>query len=188
MARIIYAPLGKPRIRRNPDPPVYGACEVQPRRYRSAKHQTSTRDNFGGLRVETALVRDTDYQRGPTITCADDVYRLLRRALGNDPDERFLVVLLDGGHNAIGIYEAGHGSMTTVEVHPRNVFRAAIVANAHAVILAHNHPSTDTYPSEEDRALTRRMVKAGELLGTSVLDSLVIGLNDFTSLSERGLM
>jgi len=185
---IFYQELGTACPVRNP---AYGRGAPASRFRRKSRVQASyARDNFGGLRVETALVRDVDYYKGPIITSAEEVYLLIRRSgaqnLCGDPDERFLVVLLDTRHRAVGIYEAAHGTSSSVEVHPRNVFRAAIVANAKAVILVHNHPSGDAEPSHEDAALTRRMQEAGRILGIEVLDHIVIADNYYTSLAERG--
>jgi DNA repair protein RadC len=73
-----------------------------------------------------------------------------------------------------------------VEVHPRDIFRPAIARNASAVLVAHNHPSGDVKPSEQDLALTKRLVEAGRLLGIPVLDHLIITKTDFASLSMRG--
>lgn len=73
-------------------------------------------------------------------------------------------------------------------VHPREVFKAAILANAAALILVHNHPSGDPEPSAEDRAITERLKQAGELLGIRVLDHVVIGDDKFRSFAEEGLL
>jgi DNA repair protein RadC len=73
-------------------------------------------------------------------------------------------------------------------VDPREVFSAALAARARGVVLAHNHPSGDVKPSEDDVALTRRAVEAGELLGISVLDHLVVGAGRYLSMAERGLL
>ena len=80
------------------------------------------------------------------------------------------------------------GTLNASLVHPREVFKAAMRYTAHAIILAHNHPSGDPTPSREDLALTIRLKEAGTLLGISVLDHLVIGNGVYVSLQERGLM
>ena len=80
------------------------------------------------------------------------------------------------------------GSLSASIVHPREVFRAAIVAAAAGVIVAHNHPSGDVTPSPEDKEATRRLVKAGELLGIPVVDHLIIGDGRYFSFKEAGLL
>jgi len=76
-----------------------------------------------------------------------------------------------------------------VVVHPRDVFRPAVVRNASAVLVAHNHPSGDCSPSDDDRRLTWRLQEAGDLLGIPVLDHLIVGLGgNYLSLKEKGVM
>lgn len=182
---IFYLPLGVgPFV----NPEEYGRPK-QGRRFRRSHARERRTQDYGGLRIETALVRDDNWHQGPIITCAEEVYLLIRR-LDTSPDERFLVVLLNGQHRVDGIYEAAHGSSTSVEVSPKNVFRAAIVANSKALIVAHVHPSGDHEPSAEDLALTKRIEAAGTLLGIPLLDHIIIGLtgHGFTSLAERGLL
>ena len=192
MEHVIYRKLGKPTVRRNPADELdflqlYNVPK-EPSRFRKAslRGQQRARNNFGGLRVETALVRDTEYRQGPQITGADDVFNLVKE-LSVSPDEHFFVLLLDARNRVIGIYEAAHGSVTSVEIHPRNVFRAAIVANAVSIIVVHNHPSGDPEISEEDRSLTKRLQHAGEVLGIPLLDHLVIGRGRFESFASIGV-
>ena len=78
------------------------------------------------------------------------------------------------------------GTLNASLVHPREVFRPAILASAAAIILVHNHPSGDPEPSDEDVSLTKRLVKAGEILGIEVLDHLVVAKRGFVSLRARG--
>ena len=73
-------------------------------------------------------------------------------------------------------------------VHPREVFGLAVALPVASVILAHNHPSGDVSPSQDDLNLTRRLVQVGEILGIDVLDHVIISCDDFLSLKERGLM
>jgi DNA repair protein RadC len=83
--------------------------------------------------------------------------------------------MVDAQHIPVGISIVSIGSLTASIAHPREAFKAAILANAAAVIIAHNHPSNPVEPSREDVELTRRLHEAGELLGIRVLDSLVLG-------------
>lgn len=98
------------------------------------------------------------------------------RALLEDRDrETVAVLLLDAKHRPLGVSIVAQGTLTGCQVHPREVFKAAVLANAQALILAHNHPSGDCRPSREDEALFARLRQAGQLLGIEVLDHLVIG-------------
>ena len=89
--------------------------------------------------------------------------------------EHFAILLLDQKNRVIGIHTVSIGSLTASVVHPREVYKVAILANAAAIIAGHNHPSGDCQPSREDRALTTRLVEAGKLLGINVLDHIIIG-------------
>ena len=100
--------------------------------------------------------------------------------------EQFLVACLDAKHAIIGVNVVSIGSLTLSIVHPREVFKAAILLNTAAIICAHNHPSGDPEPSSEDRVLTVRLRQAGELLGITVLDHIVLGDDRTFSFAEQG--
>ena len=86
----------------------------------------------------------------------------------------------------IGIEETSRGSLTTTILHPREVFKSAILANAASIILVHNHPSGDPTPSREDIEITKRLQRAGHLLGIKVLDHIVIGREKYVSMKDDG--
>jgi DNA repair protein RadC len=113
---------------------------------------------------------------------------LLSPLLADLDREHFVVLALDARNRPIGAHTVSVGTLSASLVHPREVFKFAILANASSLILAHNHPSGDTAPSQDDIELTRRLVQAGELIGIQVLDHLVIGDGDFFSLKEQNLM
>ena len=102
--------------------------------------------------------------------------------------EMFLVVLLDARHRVLREEIVSEGSLTTSIVHPREVFCAAVRESAGAVVLVHNHPSGDPAPSEEDVAVTRRLVQASELIGIRILDHVIVGDGCYTSFKEAGLL
>ena len=124
-----------------------------------------------------SLVRDGKVKQTerPQIRHSRNGAEILRSYLAEVDREHFVVLLLNQKNRVIGIHTVSVGSMTASIVHPREVFKAAILSNAAAIICGHNHPSGDTIPSQEDRTLTARLVKAGELLGIPVLDHLVLG-------------
>jgi len=100
--------------------------------------------------------------------------------------EHFVSVSLNGANEVIEARVVTVGLLDTNQVHPREVFSDPIVDRAAAVLVAHNHPSGTLEPSPEDLALTRRIVKAGELLGIHVLDHLIVTADGFLSLREAG--
>ncbi len=114
-----------------------------------------------------------------------DVARFVRRVVGNEAREHFLVLMLDGRHKPIAYQVVSIGTATASLVHPREVFQTAVGAGAVAVIVAHNHPSGDPSPSREDREVTERLVRAGELLGIRLLDSVVVTDPGYVSLREE---
>lgn len=115
---------------------------------------------------------------------AADVFQHLRPRLQGMTQEVFLVLALDARNGVMDEIEVARGSLTGVEVHPREVFRPLIRQAAAAAVVAHNHPSGDSRPSPDDIALTRRLRMAGDILGIPILDHVVIGGDDFTSVAE----
>jgi DNA repair protein RadC len=102
--------------------------------------------------------------------------------------EQFQVVLLDQKHRRLREVMVSQGSLTASVVHPREVFHLAIRDSAAAIICVHNHPSGDPQPSQEDRALTTRLVEAGRLLGIQVLDHIIVGRDTYMSFADEGLL
>lgn len=100
--------------------------------------------------------------------------------------EQFLVACLDAKHAIIGVNVVSLGSLTLAIVHPREVFKPAILLNTGALLCAHNHPSGDPAPSPEDRVLTKRLREAGELLGISLLDHIILGEDRLYSFADQG--
>lgn len=123
----------------------------------------------------------------PLLDTPERVADLMREDSRRYEVERFQVLMLNTRRRLIRVEPLAHGTLDTILVHPREVFRAAIVANAASVILVHNHPSGDPTPSPDDVAVTRAMIEAGRLLDVQVLDHLVIGSGRWVSLKERGL-
>jgi len=119
---------------------------------------------------------------------AADYWRMhIATAPHYDPErECFVVVILNTRRKVRGHHFVSHGTMDTLLVHPREVFRVAIVAAAGAVIIMHNHPSGDATPSEADIKVTRDLIRAGQLLKLEVLDHVIVGRERHQSLRELG--
>lgn len=124
------------------------------------------------------------------ICSALDASTLLHTYLEGVDREHFVVLLLNQKNKVVGVHTVSVGSLTASIVHPREVFKAAILANAAAIICGHNHPSGDPQPSREDRTLTTRVVEAGKLLGINVLDHIIIGdgTSAYFSFADEGLL
>jgi DNA repair protein RadC len=119
-----------------------------------------------------------------------DASTLLHTYLADVDREHFVVLMLDQKNKIIGIHTVSIGSLSASVVHPREVFKPAILSNAANILLAHNHPSGQPQPSQEDRVLTVRLVAAGKLLGISVLDHVIIGdgTSAYFSFADEGLL
>jgi len=135
--------------------------------------------------IRVVRERRAGYGRLRTVRGASCVVDAFREHFEPLDREHFVVLVLDGKNRCLGFNVVSVGSLTAALVHPREVFKPAILSNAAAVILIHHHPSGDPEPSAEDRALTARLRQAGELLGIRVLDHVVIGDGSYASLAER---
>ena len=119
-----------------------------------------------------------------SIGNAEDIYRLAAPRMHGHAQELFLVVGLDIRNGLLDVTEIARGTAIGVEVHPREEFRPLIRMSAAGGVLAHNHPSGDPTPSNEDLELTRRMREAGQLLGIPIIDHVVIAQNGYRSIME----
>jgi len=131
-------------------------------------------------------------QDSPVLDTPERIADLLREDNRVYEVENFQVVLLNTRRKLIRIERISQGTLDTILVHPREVFKLAIAANAAAIVLAHNHPSGDPTPSEADIKVTRDLIRAGQLLKIEVLDHVIIGRatverpKDYVSLRELG--
>jgi DNA repair protein RadC len=128
----------------------------------------------------------------PVLDSPEAIASLLREESRLREVETLQVVLLNTRRRLIRVEQISNGTLDTILVHPREVFRRAISANASAIVLAHNHPSGDPAPSEADIKITRDLVRAGHLLKIEVLDHVILGQasedrpRDYSSLRELG--
>ena len=146
------------------------------------------RTNFIPHIVRVELVREGPWPIGEPITTPAMVFELLKHHAARWDREHFLSVILDGQHRVVGIDDVAIGVPTSCPVHPREIFKAAILANASALIAAHNHPSGDVTPSTEDRVVTKRLAEAGKLLGIPLLDHLILTGTSFYSMKDEGVI
>ena len=121
------------------------------------------------------------------IRSADDAADILAGYLVGVDREHFVVLTLDTKHKVTGIHTVSVGSLDATIVHPREVYKPAVLAGASGIIVGHNHPSGDPTPSSEDIAVTKRLKEAGTLLGIDFLDHIIVGDNGrYTSLKSEG--
>ncbi|HKS35846.1 MAG TPA: DNA repair protein RadC [Verrucomicrobiae bacterium] len=128
----------------------------------------------------------------PVLDTPERIADLLREDCRPQAVEQFQVVLLNTRRRLIGMHKVSQGTLDTILVHAREVFKSAIAANASAIVLVHNHQSGDPTPSEADIKVTRDLIRAGQLLKIDVLDHVIIGkptaerTKDYVSLRELG--
>ena len=123
---------------------------------------------------QVQLVREGSIRDRAQLSAPEQAASVARSLIPDDGQEHFGVFLLDVRHRIIGAIDLCAGSLSGTVVHPREVFAPAIVHKAAGVILFHNHPSGDVSPSNEDIALTRRLVSGGALIGIEVLDHVIV--------------
>lgn len=122
------------------------------------------------------------------ISSPPDAIKILEGELKSLDREHFKAILMDTKNHIIGVSNISVGSLNSSIVHPRELFKDAIRNSANSMILAHNHPSGDTNPSNEDINLTRKLVEIGNLLGISIVDHIIIGNNEHFSFKEKNLI
>ena len=131
---------------------------------------------------------DERLREGASLTSPSAVRDYLRLALASRAHEVFVCIWLDAQHRVIAIEEPFRGTLTQTSVYPREVVKAALAANAAAVIFAHNHPSGVARPSQADELLTRNLKEALSLVDVKVLDHFIVAGNQALSFAERGLL
>ena len=137
---------------------------------------------FGGRVARTSQVKEG------TVISSSWVGNYLMQDLSNLTQENVVALYLNTKNEIIKKETIFVGSLNSAVAHPREIFKGAVRYSAARIIIAHNHPSGNTEPSEADYSFTRRMVDAGELMGIEVIDHIIIGDDDYLSLRENGLM
>jgi DNA repair protein RadC len=154
-----------------------------PRRRRAARHVFGVR-----LVRDTAAAMPDGYDARVQLRTPSDVFAFMEPFARAEEAETFWIIALDAQHRARrgSPIVVTCGILNSSLVHPREVFRAAIVANAYAVLLVHNHPSGDPTPSRDDLLVTKQIVAAGRLVGIPVHDHVVVAGARYVRLAERG--
>ena len=135
-----------------------------------------------------AIIDARMFRHGEALISPRDSAAFLKLKLGGYQWEVFGCLFLDNRHRVLAFEEMFRGTLDGASVHPREVVRAALNHNAAAVIFSHNHPSGVGEPSAADRNITRQLRDALQLIGVRVLDHLVIGSGEPTSMAARGLI
>jgi len=141
-------------------------------------------------RYRIMLVRESEdtFTRYPQFQNSRELFNCFREELSALDREHFFLITLDSKNRTIGYHTVSIGSLSTSIVHPREVWKSALLDSAAAVVFIHNHPSGDPAPSREDRDCTNRLVEGSKILGVRVLDHIVFGENDYYSFADAGLL
>jgi len=130
------------------------------------------KNSYKGMRCRVYLLREGTNDEVIGLNNADDIYELVKDELINSDREMMLSIMLTTGNHLIGVETVCIGSINSVVLSPRDIFKSAILANADSIVLSHNHPSGGLTPSDPDIMITKRLIEAGELMGIKVLDHL----------------
>lgn len=139
-----------------------------------------------GCRV--CLVKEEYTGKPIVINTARAAYELVREELSSSDREMLLSILLNTKLQLIGVETVSIGNLNMCLTSPAEIFKSAILANANSIILAHNHPSGDANPSEQDVEFTKRMIKAGMLMNIRVMDHIIVAAKGYVSLSDKSLI
>lgn len=122
------------------------------------------------------------------ISTSKNVYEIIKDKfnIGALTEEMFGIVCLNTKNKIIGVFEVSYGDLDSTIVHPREVFKRAMLVNSSAIILFHNHPSGEVEPSDGDKHITKNLIEAGKILNMRILDHIIACEDSFFSFKERG--
>ena len=147
------------------------------------KIQSANRINI----VSVKLVKEASLlYKERSVRSPEDGYHLMNHFLGDLDREAFIVISLDTKNQPLSINICHVGSLNASIVHPREVMKSAILSNAASIMVGHNDPSGQSSPSPEDIDVTKRLLKAGMIIGIDLLDHIIVGDDNFVSLKEKG--
>ncbi|MBX9772200.1 MAG: hypothetical protein K2X29_12560 [Candidatus Obscuribacterales bacterium] len=132
--------------------------------------------------IKLALIRENDVE--PKKIFSPNDIAIFVEPLKLASEEYFIAFHLDSRHNVIGFHEVSHGTLSASLVHPREVFKAALLSNSHALIVAHNHPGGSLAPSRDDLETTEQLISAGKILGVNIIDHIIVSYAGIRSIRE----
>ena len=139
--------------------------------------------------VSIKMIKESSFlYKNRRISSPKDVVELLRNFLEGADREQFITCCMDTKNQPTSINIVSVGTINSSLVHPREVFKTAILGNSSSIIVAHNHPSGDPLPSKEDIDITQRLKEAGKIIGIDLIDHVIIGEDRYVSLKEKGVV
>jgi DNA repair protein RadC len=145
--------------------------------------------NINIVRIQVVKEKSMRYETNQILNPEDAVLLLQQFIIDycNNDRENFIVMCLDTKHKINSLTLTSTGTLNASLIHPREVFKTAILSNAAAILLCHNHPSGNCEPSNEDIEITKRLQEAGKIMGIEILDHIIIG-DSFLSMKQKGLI
>jgi len=144
-------------------------------------------ENIQIVSIKMVKEKNLEYSNNK-ISSPKDCANILKKFIGDYDREAVVVMALDTKNKINSITVASLGSLNSSIVHPREIFKTAILSNASSIIIGHNHPSGNDLPSKEDISVTLRIKESGKILGIDLLDHIIIGDDNYTSLKEKGML
>ncbi len=133
------------------------------------------------------VITEVEGMEPQIIRSPEDAAQIAAKFIGDDDREVFFVMCLNTKNRVVAVYRCHVGALSASIIHPREVFKAAILNNSASIVVAHQHPSQEVTPSREDIDVTKRLVEAGKILGIEVLDHVIVNGNaGYTSFKYRG--
>lgn len=132
---------------------------------------------IGSPAVELVTLRITTHVRlpPPAIRTVHEMAAVVQDWIGNADREHFVALYMNTNHAVTHAQVVSVGTLNSTQIHPREVFKGALLANAAALVVAHNHPSGGVLPSKEDMLIVERLRRVGDMLGIELLDAFIVG-------------
>jgi DNA repair protein RadC len=153
--------------------------------------KVNQRSNVQVAEIEISYHPNIKPSQRPRVTSSKEVDQILRSTWNTDTMElleSFKVVMLNRANRVLGVFELSQGGIAGTVADPKLIFASALKAAASSIIVAHNHPSGNLSPSQEDIQLTKKLVAAGKLLDLQVVDHVIISSEGYNSMADEGLM
>ena len=141
---------------------------------------------FDRFKTRVQLIRE-EHKPGQSINTPEDLKDVIEELRGKDR-EHFMCLYLDSQNRILGIETVSIGTLNSSTVHPREVFKGSLLANACSVLFMHNHPSGKIEVSESDKEITKQLVQSGKILGINVLDHIIVGAEEYLSMMGKSLL
>ena len=151
-------------------------------RVRESPQPSKQKYSTSRIRLVTTELSNHVQEKSSPLTGPETAGRFLCELIGNKDREHFVALHLNARHQVVSADTVSIGTLTGALVHPREVYKAAILSNAAAIICGHNHPSGDLAPSREDTAIYERLEQAGNILGIKLLDFLIVSDSRYRSI------